>query len=305
MTRTFKALSLLENEHAPMLKRRSPYWRPRPSPASRECHLPAWSWTHPDYSDDLALDLTILDAVGAFVSAASSANFAHGALEHTGALPTPPSAKILPGYYRIDAHMWSYPHIVSPLGAADVEGKIWIAHPTMELLCQLADLGKWPALTIHDSWTCSSSVRLREWATAVNLARADALRALAHAEAHGTAEEIEAADDWYENGVKGGYAMAVQMMRGPAEDGPVKSAVKRPDWYDTIHAQHAASTWRKIWRVMDAGYIPVMMGAVDEVVYLTQDFENIVADNLIKLDPTRVQLGAFRVKDRIVQGAAV
>lgn len=296
---TYRALSKLENEHMPLLRRRSPYWRPRPAAPWRDVHLPGWNWVHPDYRTDLNMDLTLLDANGAFVSAASSAGFAHGALDHTGALSGPGT---LPGCYRIDSHAWSDPRIVSPLGTAELPAKIWIAHPTLELLQQLSEAGYWPEVRIHDSWTCQDTVRLRSWATAVNNDRAAAIRDIETAYRLGTEAEQEEADAWYE-AVKTGYSMAVQLMRGPADGQSVKSAVKRPDWYDTIHAQHAASTWRKVWKCVERGYIPVMMGSVDEVVWDTQDFQDIQADGLLKLDQSGIQLGAFKIKERIAPEA--
>lgn len=306
----FRALSMLEHEHTPLLRRRAPYWRPRPAPCHRDVHLPAWNWVHPDYHDGLNMDLTVLDAIGAFVSAASSATFAHGALEHTGALAD--FAK-LPGYYRIDSHAWSDPRIVSPLGSAQLPDKIWVAAPTVELLMQLAEDGYWPQVHISDSWTCPDKVRFREWATAVNNARAAALRDCDAAEISGTEAEQAEADEWYE-AVKLGYSVAVQLMRGPAEGNEVKSGVRRPDWHDTIHAQHAASTWRKVWKCVEAGYEPVMMGSVDEVIFPTIALEEELvhpsltagrATALLKVDNSGIQLGAFKVKERIGAGEAV
>jgi hypothetical protein len=297
---TYRALAMLENEYEPTLKRRSPYWRPRPAACTREAHVPAWNWTHPDYDDSLNMALTILDANGAFISAASSASFAHGELEHTGARA---AYKGFPGYYRIDAHSWSDPRIVSPLGSIHPEGKVWVPHPTVALLLQLQDMGYWPEVRIHDAWTCASSVRFRAWATAVNNDRAAALRDVEVAARLGTDAELEEAEEWYE-AVKTGYSMAVQLMRGPAPDSPVKSAVKRPDWYDTIHAQHAASTWRKVWGCVVAGFVPVAMGSVDEVMWDSEDFKDIEAAGLLKLDQTGIQLGAFKVKEVITPEAA-
>jgi hypothetical protein len=292
----YRALSMLENEYTPLLRRRAPYWRPRPATCHRDIHLPAWNWVHPDYSPELGMDLTVLDAIGAFVSAASSAAFAHGALDHTGALT---DFDKLPGYYRIDSHAWSDSRIVSPLGSAQLPDKLWVAAPTVELLMQLSAEGYWPGVRIHDSWTCPDKVRFREWATAVNNSRAAALRDVQDAEANGSEAEQAEAHEWYE-AVKTGYSMAVQLMRGPADGGTVKSAVRRPDWHDTIHAQHAASTWRKVWKcVAEGGYNPVMMGSVDEVVWDTQEYGEIVNRGLLKVDQSGVQLGAFKVKERI------
>jgi hypothetical protein len=303
---TYRALAMLENEYEPKLRRRSPYWRPRPAPCWRDVLTPSWNWIHGDYHESLNMDLTVLDANGAFLSAASSATFAHGELTRTGALPSNNVAADgkVPGYFRIDWHSWSDSRIVSPLGnIGDEGGKVWVKHPTLELLTKLSTAGYWPEVRIHDSFTCPDRVRFRSWATAVNNDRAAALRDIDTAYRLGTPQEQQDADDWYE-AVKNGYSMAVQLMLGPAEGGTVKSAVKRPDWYHTIHAQHAASTWRKVWSCILAGYVPVMMGSVDEVVWDTEDFRNIEADGLMKLDNSGIQLGAFKVKERITPATA-
>lgn len=295
---TFRALSLLEHEYQPTLHRRAPYWRPRPVPASREAHLPAWNWIHDAWKPGQELMLTTVDAIAAFVSAASSASFAHGALEQTGALG---AYDLRPGYYRINSHQWSDSRIVSPLGSAHLPDRIWVATPTLELLLQLSGAGHWPGVEIYDSYTCPASVRFRQWATAVNNARVEALSSIRKAWEHGTAEDVKRAEDWYEE-IKTGYSMAVQLMRGPAEGAEVKSAVKRPDWYDTIHAQHAATTWRKVWRCVQAGYVPVSMGTVDEVSWLSEDYMKLSSTTapggrpLLSIDPNGIQLGAWKVK---------
>lgn len=300
-TPVYRALAMLENEHEPKLRRRSPYWRPRPAPCWRDVHLPAWNWVHPEYHEGLRMDLTLLDANGAFLSAASSASFAHGELERTGALST---FRKLPGYYRIDAHSWQDERIVSPLGSAETGMKVWVMHSTVEYLLQLTEAGYWPGVDIHDSWTCPDSVRLRAWATAVNNDRAEALRARAADPDHDPhADECECRACAAYDAVKLGYAQAVQLMRGPAEGGRVKSAVKRPDWHDTIHAQHAASTHRQVWKCLQAGFEPVMMGSVDEVVWPTETLAVIRERGLMKLDDSGVQLGHFKTKERIIPEA--
>lgn len=293
----YRALSRLENECAPTLNRRAPFWRPTPAKPWREIHTPAWSWTHPAYEGQ-DLVLTDLDVNGAFLAAASSANFAHGALEHTGPLSL--DRRILPGYYLIEAHPWQDTNIVSPLGSGNITGRIWVTGPTIELLRQLVESGHWPDLTIFDSWTCAKMCRFRDWTGAVGHDRAEAISRLEAAKAFGTEDDQEAAQAAYD-AIKTGYSMAVQMMLGPTENSGPKSAVKRPDWYHTIHGQYAASIWRSVWKVRQAGFIPVMMGSVDTVTYMSCDVETFNHPNrpggpLLKMDETGVQLGAFKTK---------
>ena len=295
----YKALSMLENEHVPLLRRRTPYWRPRPAACWRDVHLPEFNWVHPEYTPDLPVPLTFLDANACYVSAASSAQFAHGELEHTGAMADPSKR---PGAYRINWHAWQDPRIVSPLGSGEPDNDlVWIAQPTLEVLAKLEAEGRWPALRIHDSWTCGDTVRFRAWATAVNNDRAAALMDVKACEEHDREEDPGKCPCdpcvRYEE-VKNGYSVAVQMMRGPAAKGAeVKSGVKRPDWYDTIHAQAAANTWRTTYRVLDQhGFEPVMMGSKDEVAWATPHYQFLLANGPLKIDNSGVAMGHYKAK---------
>lgn len=296
MTQTpWRALDMLLNEHMPTLHRRAPYWAPKPPPMWRDTHVPAWHWFHVDYDQDQ--DVTFLDRTASWVSAASSAQYAHGALERTGALP---GHGRRPGYYLVDAHQWQDHRIVSPLGTAETESRVWVTYPTLEQLQRLEADGYWPGVTIHDSWTCADSVRFRSWATAVNNHRVEALRHLQDTLVNGTEADQADAEDWYENRIKAGYAMAVQLMRGTESKTDAKSKVRRPDWYDTTVAQAAANVWRDTWKCVQAGYQPLFMGAKDEVAYATADVRSIAlgVPPLLKMDNTGVQLGHWKVKSR-------
>lgn len=302
---TYRALDLLTGQYAPTLNRRSAYWRPKPPPVARECYTPTWSWTHHAYDECLDLDLTTLDANAAYLSAASSANFAHGELTRTG----PQSAfNGWPGYYRVDAWHWNHTGIVSPLGMADLEDKVWVAAPTVELLVQLSDQGTWPGVHIHDSWLCPQKTRLREWATAVNIDRAAALRDIS---AHPDHDSREVAGHcpcdaciWYDQGIKQGYAKAVQMMKGVDDQSQAKSKVRRPDWYHTIHAQSAASIWRRVWSCLQRQFTPVMMGDTDEVTWLTEDYQRLVTldKSPLRIDQSQISLGTWKIKGRRIPG---
>ena len=295
-TPVYRALDLLLNEHAPVLRRRAPDWAPRPPACWREVHTPAWSWDHPAYTPDMEPSLTYIDAIASYVSASSSASFAHGALEHTGALP---GEGTRPGYYLVDDHTWQNDCIVSPLCMAELGARVWIAQPTLEVLQKLARTGYWPQVVIHDSWTCADTCRMRAWATSVNNTRCAALRDLQDAMISGSETEQAEAHDYYENVIKLGYARAFQMMLGPGTDG-AKSKVRRPDWYHTVHAQAAANTWRATWKGIDAGRAPMRMGSIDEIAWLTSDFHALTRpdDPRIKMDNSGFQMGAWKVKPR-------
>jgi hypothetical protein len=284
----YKALAMLTDTHAPRVRGREPFWRPPVAPCAKDVHLPAWSWERPYNGGAVRPDNTVsMDVNGAYLAACSSAVFAHGALEHTGA-----DDVRVPGYYLMTRHVWQSMDIVSPLGTGHLTtDRMWVAHPTALLLRQLTAEGYWPDATVHDSYTATDTMRLRRWTDAIQGDRAAALHARA-AGVPGAAEQYEA--------IKDGYSIAVQLMKGPAEGGKVKSKIHRPDWYATVHAQHAASTWRKAWSSVLAGHGPVAMGSVDEVTWTVEDLAEIQfrAKPLFRVDHTGEQIGAFKIKER-------
>lgn len=285
---TYRALALLEGPYAPKVGRREPFWRPRRPKYTRSICTPAWSWESVRKTES-GQQLVDVDVNGAYLAAASSAIFAHGALEPTG-----PSPRIgAPGYYLIDAHPWAGGGIVSPLGTAELPDRIWVAHPTMMLLSELAAEGYWPAVTIRDSYTASVPCRLRKWAERVRDDRAHALELIRGS--HPDSPERSQAEQTYQ-AIKDGYSIAVQMMLGKSEEGEHKARILRPDWYHTIHAQHAASTWRKAWRCVLHGNSPAAMGSVDELTFTAEDYDALITADVLKIDQTGRQLGAFKVK---------
>jgi hypothetical protein len=299
----FRALDMLLTEYPPLLRRRSPYWAPPPAKCWQDIHVPAWDWYHVSYSPAAGHDVTHIDTIASYVSAASSAQYAHGALERTGALPGDTKR---PGYYLVDAHPWQDDRIVSPLGTADLPSRVWVAYPTLELLQRLAGSqeGYWPDVAIHDSWTCTEAVRLRPWATAVNTIRAEAWRAYELTLVDGSETEQADAHHYYDKVIKAGYAMAFQLMLGTQRGEDRKSKIRRPDWWHTTVAQAAANVWRTTFRAVEAGYIPCFMGSKDEVAWLTEDLLSMVSLErdrpLIKMDGSGVALGHWKVKTRSV-----
>ena len=285
----YRALSLLEGSYAPTVSRREPYWRPPVPKCTKIVHTPVWNWQSVTKTTP-PVQLIDLDVSGAFLAAASSALFAHGPLRPTGATPVTGAT----GYYLIDAHPWAGGGIPNPLGTADLKERVWVAHPTLLLLRQLEDEGYWPAITIHDSYTAVASCRLRRWAERVRDDRAAMLAA--RNVAPQDTPEYDAADDAYQ-AVKDGYAIAVQMMLGTTADGqPSKARIKRPDWYHTIHAQHAANHWRKAWKAVLAGHHPAAMGAVDELTFTADDLDALLRADVLPMDETGLKLGSLKTK---------
>lgn len=288
----YRAADMLEGDQRPVTSRRNPLYKAAGIPAQllqEGAYLPAWNWQHPRKHTPNT-EVIDLDVNAAYLAAASGAPFAHGGHDHTG--PQADLQVARPGYYKIDAHHWQVDIIVSPLGSANVgaDGMVWVAAPTVVLLAELAEQGYWPGLDIHDSYTAPVACRLRKWTDAIKADRASVLDDLRFDPDDKDAKEQYLA-------LKNGYAVAIEMLATPygAEK---KSRYYRPDWFDTIHAQHAASTWRKAWKAALMGNSPVAMGDVDELTFTPADLAEIMsmAKPPFKIDETGAALGSLKTK---------
>lgn len=294
----FRALDLLvKGGYAPLVKRREPYWRPATPECYRAVRTPAWSWLHPDrppYGTRVTLD-----ANAAFLSAISSATFAHGVLDVRGLIPEPGKAAA-PGYYLIERPVWNVRDLVSPLGTADLPEKVWVAHPTLDLLHDVAYDGHMALPIVHDCHVSASPCRMRKWASHLRDVRAAVIAerdADTFYQDDDAAARYDAAVARYQ-AIKDGYAIAVQMFLGKDEQREAKSPVRRPDWYHTVHAQHAASMWRKAYRCWQAGHGPIGMGAVDELQFTYDDYMALgdMERPILRLNQTGESLGTFKIK---------
>ncbi|MBW5252036.1 hypothetical protein JGS39_24055 [Streptomyces sp. P01-B04] len=298
---TYRALDLLtKGGYEPKVSSRGPFWRPPVPKPSRYVHLPAWDWESEGVAGP-GDEMADADVSGAFVAALTSGTYAHGALTRTGPFH---GLKPAPGYYQILTPVWQLPSIVSPLGSAELPDAVWIKHPTLDLLQQLATAGKLPDIEVKDSYTAKVSCRLRTWGEKLRDDRA-ALLATRNATAPGTVARA-AADKAYAD-FKDSYSIAIQMMAGKTDDATGdlktnKSEVLRPDWYHTIHAQHAATMWRKVFSAHEAGIFPYAMGSLDEVTYRQEDWDRIptLPKPPFRIDETGVTLGSFKVKNQWV-----
>lgn len=282
---TYRALDMLTGECVPKIKGHEPFWRPRRAPVSDLVRLPVWDWWNPMCPADA--DTLTMDVNAAYLAAASSVPFPHGPLEQRGE-----TSGRAPGLYLTDAHPWTVPDLPTPLGEQPfTSDRVWVAAPTLRLLQELAwsEEAPWPEVVVYDSWTAKTSCRLRKWTEAVRNDRRQALDDL-EAGVPGAAERYQ--------DIKDGYSAAVQMMPGPAKDAKTKSKVSRPDWYQTIHAQHAASTWRKGWNAWLTGHGPVGLTATDEMTWHRHDLLALMAMPVpvIRFDLTGRQIGAMDLK---------
>jgi hypothetical protein len=288
------------DQFPPKVSGRMPFWRPKPAPVHKDVREPAWSWraplveiprqngTHtPSWGVQPTVPLLLagdhvltLDANAAYLTAASSVDLAHGALRRTRAIRFD---KRLTGYWQIKAHPWLIPWIMSPLGTATIPDRVWLTTPTVALLDQLSDDGYWPGVEVLDSWTCPTSCRLRTWTQQVNSDRKTALA------------RREDFPELYEE-IKTGYSTAVTMI-GTGK----QSLCYRPDWSQSIRAQHAANTWRRAWKAIGRGCPILAAGTVDELTvplpaYRELQEEHLLIPNPIPLDKTGRLLGTYKIK---------
>jgi hypothetical protein len=305
-TRMFQALRLLEKEVPPILNGHEPFWHPKPCPASADVLVPSWNWRHPTAADDLpegAEPITV-DINGAFLAALGAVEVAHSQLVNVG----PADARafrgprfetsVWPGYYRVAVPTWSLgATLVSPLGDSarlEVEGEVWVAHPTLVLLLELLEQGAIPDLVITDAWVAYENRRtnFRRWSARLKEARnrlLDGRTAMHGADIPDTCA-CPACDAY--KAFKEGYGAAFSMMLTGE-----KCKTHRPDWAHAVYAQHAASAWRKAWGLSLDG--PVLsMGSVDEITMLNADLVKAIQKTKppVRWDPTGRQLGHVKKK---------
>jgi hypothetical protein len=288
----FPALRVLEQSTPPVRHGRVPLWR---LPAEQEvpsAYIPVWNWTA---VHDFPTNATVrtLDTNGAYLAAISSATIAHSHLTRRGPLTgLDEPGEVMPGYYRIRTPHWAFDGtIVSPLGNSTrvaTEEQLWVAAPTLVLLLELVRDGYLGGVVITDALTANVSTTFREWAARIRQVRTHVLDDLDGA----TTEEDKAVARERYDALKTGYSSALSMMLTGT-----KCATRRPDWTHTVHAQHAASQWRRAWRY-SFGSPLVSMGNTDEIVILDSDFQGALHATKppFRYDSTGRILGALKTK---------
>jgi len=292
-TRMFPALRVMERQTPPLKYGRPPYWRAPITPASEDVYIPTWNWTSPHDFLEGAL-VSVLDVNAAYLSAMGSTPIAHSHLIQSGAFRTLPDKRdVDPGYYRITVPYWAFEGtIVHPLGDStriQTETEVWITAPTLILLLELEEDGHLGWFEITDSWTAQVSTDFRAWSARLRSIREECMDRISMAQTETRRqEEMERYDAF-----KTGYSAALSMMLTGE-----KCLTRRPDWTHTIHAQHAAATWRKAWRYTFTGFHLVAMGAVDEISVLTDDLSPALSRPKppFRFDPSGRWPGAFKPK---------
>lgn len=284
-----RLLSALETTHAPTRKvgnvlKPAVLCPPLPGITSVAHVVTGYAWQR-SYKGGAVVRL---DRNAAYLSAAASVLVAHGPLEHTGPMNAYDPNRA--GYFLVQAHPWPLRTMPHPLGRPRAE-QVWVPAPTLQLLHQLAEQGRWADVEILDSYT-AHGVRLTRWTDMVRDLRAQVLQA------HGPNSQR------YDE-LKTAYSQALTMMIG--EDNPGtgrrwKCKTHRPDWAHTVYAQASATLWRTADRC--AGLVdkpdlaPVAIVNTDEI-HLPEAALTLVTRGdraPIRLDPTGQRLGSYKVK---------
>lgn len=291
----FPALSRMEKrpELQPRHYDREPYWRAPVTPPTADVLVPSWAWNNPAAPD--TVQTLTLDANGAYLGALGGIRIAHSGLSHRGPIDWPISPReVLPGYYLIEVPWWAFSGtIVHPLGDSarlQTDTRVWIAHPTLVLLLELRDEGVLTDVVIEDSWTAQVTCDFRKWYDHLRQVRTECLDAIAQAQTDATRTALRERYDAF----KEGYSAALSMMLTGE-----KCKTRRPDWTHAVHAQHAASMWRKGWRWTATGKPLISMGHVDELTVLAEDLPEVMArptGRPFRFDPSGRSLGAMKPK---------
>lgn len=296
----FAALSVMERKCPPLKHGRPPYWRAPITPPSADVYVPAWNWvSFMDYPQGMAV--TVLDVNGAYLAALGSCEIAHSHLINTGRMAHRPEPRhIAPGYYRITVPYWSFSGtIVHPLGDSarlESERMLWVAAPTLRLLCELGEMGHIGHFDILDSWTAEVRTTFLSWAERLRSYRTELMDSIDMAQ---TEQRRAEQMDLYA-AFKDGYSAALSMMLTGE-----KCLTRRPDWAHTIYAEHATNTWRKAWKYTFTGRPLISMGSVDEIAILARDLPAVLQRPKppFRYDPSGRQLGAFKPKRSTFIGA--
>lgn len=298
--RMFPALKVMERQTPPSRYNRPPYWRPPVPAISDQVYIPTWNWTNPGDLPE-GEPVTVLDVNAAYLSAMGGVKIGLSHLERRGSLAHLPAPReVAPGYYRISVPYWAFDGtLVHPLGDSArvaTEDALWIAAPTLVLLLELIDDNHLGHFDILDSYTASSVTDFSKWAARLRSVRDECMDRIEMAQ---TEEYRRQQLDRYD-AFKQGYSAALALMQTGE-----KCLTRRPDWAHTIYAQHAASTWRKAWRVTFAGKPVVAMGAVDEIALLSADVGPLIClpKPPFRYDATGRTPGALKPKKATFVGA--
>lgn len=286
--RPLRLLALLEGDLIPTRKvghalRQARLCPSLPGMTSLAHVVTGYAWQRPYKGEVVRLDRN-----AAFLSSAAAVLVAHEPLEHTGPLNAFDPQRA--GYYLVSAHPWQeHRRMPGPLGNRC--GKpVWVPAPTLQLLHQLAEAGRWADAEILDSYT-APGVRLTAWTNHLRDLRTSIITT------HGVQSKQ------YEQ-FKIAFGQAITLMIGvdtPGSGRKWKCKTHRPDWAHAIQSLCAATLWRcadACWSVCEEG--PVALVNIDELHVPAAAMPTITDVTrkriVIKLDNSGIRLGTFKVK---------
>jgi hypothetical protein len=202
-------------------------------------------WTNPHTPADA--EIQPLDVNAAYLSAMTT-HLPIGALQHddSGVFDRKRS-----GVYEITPGGWDHDQLPNPLGSRDMQGRVWVTRPTLQLLTDLST-DRYGALcdapVIHQSWTSGSSEAL--------------LRPLKETLRDARAEAIESGDGVALDYIKAMYSKFVSTM---AKSSRYNHDLERTDWGHIIRAQAHANLWRRAHKAHTAGLWVHRLTGVDEL----------------------------------------
>lgn len=212
---------------------REPVWFPKACPV--EDLVRVGRFAYEERSRNGGGGLLVLDRTAAHLSALSTVEVAHGALEDAGEIPFD---RNLAGYFKAAYFDWEEEGTPHPFGSAAAEarknGHAWLPHTRVRLLADLAGQCRWPELGDMPAWVCDKPAQMREWAAYINGLRCEAI------DEHGRGPEYEA--------VKAAFSSAITSMGGawtPGQGRQYKTGlVHRPDWTFSIQDLSSVTMWR-------------------------------------------------------------
>ena len=301
--RPYPALRLLERTCPPLRYGRPPLRRFKGELPFGKPLIPSWNW-HGIQDFPAGTKTLTLDANGAYLGAINQASISLSELTHTGAIDYYPAPRdVAPGYYRITVPHWSFKGtIVSPLGdSARIHDPkhgdtVWIAHPTLALLLELAESGHIGAFDILNSWTSLRRTSFRAWYERLRATRTQCLDQRDASHPDGVfPEKCKCLPCKRYVAFKEGYSMALSMILTGKQ-----SETYRPDWSHAVYATHSANMWRKAWRYTGTNLHLVSMGHVDELCILEDDLQRAMSHHTppFRFDASGRNIGAMKIKSR-------
>lgn len=239
--------------------RPTPWWRPpfdSITPANEATEV-ADDWRAPGPARDDQEWEHGFDVTSQYLSAAGVVRLAVGRLSYRAA-PIEVARHNRPGYYRITVPPWALgDKIVHPAGRWRPGDTVWVAHPTVDLLCELAHEhgGVIAEPDVHEAWTAENDGArvLRKWSATLAQARREA------------AELLEGPEGPLCTTLQDVYKKGIGMLAVPT------SRIYRPDWQHGIICQARCNLWRKVWAEgTTADHWPVQISA-DTVWYASAE----------------------------------